>query len=986
MFRARIERIYRAAGLLVCLTVAALVIGATLHHTSGLPSRYTWLEPLRTLRLVFEVEYFPTAILATYLVATLRREPEGFARRTWGRLRDGIEAGALGVSARSLLLAAPLSVIDAILFASHNALDVASIFVLVLVAGHQRLDRRRWLELLGHTLLAATAFSAICYCYTVVKALTFSGRMQVDPVLAGFERAIFGDFPHRVIASWASGRHAFVSLCDWVYFRFFHHMVLTTALLMGMRQPKERTEYLGALALCYLIGAPLYHLLPSVGPGYHEPEYYKYLGTMPLTTNDVRSWLYANTMDVVQGKAEVLQTWGYIACMPSLHIAQELVMLYYARKSNIALAFSSVFTAITAIAVVVLGWHYVIDSVGAVLVAGTAIAVARWQRDRLMPAVLAPRENASLPVRSSFGALASPDASGHKGASPEGSNHPELPDDRGEPPAERSASASSDAPATHPQPAVDTGRILLALAATGLVVRLFIALRDQASVDRLFIPDDAYYTLSIARSLADGHGATADGVTLTNGFQPLLAFLTAPSFWFGGGHRIPIATVLVLSAIADALSVWLLGRIAERSGGALAGVVAAGAWAVSPVAIANALNGLETALALALELALVECWCRVDEHGGTRRSAVAGALAGLALLARVDSAFLVASLGVLALIRLRRRPIDLLAMVGTAVAVVAPWWIYCLSRFGTVVPESGLAVRAIVALHEAMYLTTSKTIAWTGGSLIGPPLGELSGLRTFLFEHPDVGMGVGIVVAAGLVVAIWMLLRRHAVSRASTLAFATHAVCLVAFYSLWLPALWFFRRYLSPTHALITLLVAIGVGRLFGRSPKLRLETLLVGTALLFAAAAAVTVDGRFARGLPAGNEYDSGLNGAKGYAAAAQDVLALVPDGAVVGAFQSGALSYFRSDKVRVVNLDGVVDGQARQAAQAGTLLDYAYRRHVTHIADWQFNIDNLRRLSERTRQDVDARVIGAAKPQGPDRFIVFALDWQVPPPPPTR
>src|SRR5882757_7514778 len=58
------------------------------------------------------------------------------------------------------------------------------------------------------------------------------------------------------------------------------------------------------------------------------------------------------------------------------------------------------------------------------------------------------------------------------------------------------------------------------LSLAGLGLRIAVLLRPLEIVDRLFIPDDTYYTLTIARSMAHGHGPTVDGSTLTSGFQP----------------------------------------------------------------------------------------------------------------------------------------------------------------------------------------------------------------------------------------------------------------------------------------------------------------------------------------------------------------------------------------------------------------------------------------------------------------------------------
>jgi len=104
----------------------------------------------------------------------------------------------------------------------------------------------------------------------------------------------------------------------------------------------------------------------------------------------MRTYLRQNTDVVLSRTAHNVRTWGYVACMPSLHVAQELVMLYYARSSRLAFLLSLLFTSLTLVAVVALGWHYPLDSLGGALVALIAIAIARWQRASLMPSWFGP--------------------------------------------------------------------------------------------------------------------------------------------------------------------------------------------------------------------------------------------------------------------------------------------------------------------------------------------------------------------------------------------------------------------------------------------------------------------------------------------------------------------------------------------------------------------------------------------------------------------
>lgn len=903
---------YRRIGLLGIATIVALLVGALLQHFSALPSGYTWLEPVRTLRLVFEHEWTPATFFVVYLIGVM-----SVAR---DELRTALELG--GAPLRTVGIAMAIGLSDAVLFPLHNGWDVAAMVALGVIVVRRSPPPGARALLVGHGVFAAVAFAAICYCFSVAKALILVGRTQADPSFIAIEKSIFGVDLYKVIAAWASTRPKLVALCDLVYFRLFHHMALTTVLLFGMRQRKERFEYLGALGLCYLLGGPLYHLFPGVGPSYFDQEAFGYIVDDPsLATNEIRFWLYRNTMDVLSGQAQTIRTWGYVACMPSLHIAHELVMLYYARRSTVALAISSVFTSITLLAVVVLGWHYAIDAVGGLALAAVAIALARWQRDRLMPAVLAPLDDEPLPPRRSLRAWIE-----------------EL-------------RPSIELPAMPPL----SPRVFVWLAIGAFALRLGLALIDLEVAERLFVPDYAYYTLSAARSIAHGD-------IPASAFSPLLAFLSAPAFALTTSESVPLVWVFILCAVADAVSVWLLGRLATRVGGPLAGVFAAAAWALSPLAIANALDGLETAIALAFQLGCLEAWSLARER--KEGYGLAGVLAGLALLARIDSAFLVAALGVIAMIELKERAPLFARMIGGALAVVTPWWLYASIRFGSPIP------RGVFALHESLEVTgisVVKSVAWLGGALLGGAFVDLPRLRTYLFFHET----IGVVIALVAITAVVLLVRR--VGKQSVVAALTvQAVSVVLLYVVWLPALWFFRRYLEPVYALIVLTSALAAARALGPEPAPIARRLVAGLALVLVAGFGLGAAGRVLRDHP-GDER--GLNGAKGMSEPAREVMQLLPNGAVVGAFQSGALIYFARPGVRVVDLSGVVDPDAKEALEERRVLDYAAKEGVTHIADSRVNVESLRLLSPKSIHGIEADPIGQARPKGGDAITVYAV-----------
>jgi membrane-associated phospholipid phosphatase len=226
--------------------------------------------------------------------------------------------------------------------------------------------------------LVVVCFSLVSYGFTVVKALLFTAQPAADASMVRIEAAVFGSPPHRAVATWAAAHPGWVRVLDDVYFRLFDHMVVASVFLLAAGRIAERWRLLAALAWCYMLGSVAYHAWPGVGPAFFDPAAYAFLGEQGgLHTTVIQKLLTHNTGAVADGRAFRLESYAYIACMPSLHIAHELVMLWYARSSRLFLALSAVFSVLTVVSTVVLGWHYPIDALGGGLLAATAIWLAR---------------------------------------------------------------------------------------------------------------------------------------------------------------------------------------------------------------------------------------------------------------------------------------------------------------------------------------------------------------------------------------------------------------------------------------------------------------------------------------------------------------------------------------------------------------------------------------------------------------------------------
>jgi hypothetical protein len=513
------------------------------------------------------------------------------------------------------------------------------------------------------------------------------------------------------------------------------------------------------------------------------------------------------------------------------------------------------------------------------------------------------------------------------------------------------------------------------------VLRIAVLARPLSVIDRVFLPDDTYYTLAISRSLAAGRGPSAGGQTITSGFQPLIAFLMVPVQRLSSDLDVGIRADLALLVACDVAIVILLAMLARRVAGPVAGAVAGGIWAASPAAVRLALGGLETTLAMVLELGLLLAWARLADRPGMRRGALLGAVGGLAVLARIDALALVGLLAGYSLWRGSRRP--LVAAAGAFAVIVGPWWLYCFVRFGNVIPGSGAAAHALQPGGPWSSLTTSVA----GAALVNGPFAVWSQVEGHLGDHRTTAP-YWIALACFTVLGVADLARSRSSHRPDSEGVvplvgvsAVFAAVLVAFYG-WFNVAYYVSRYLGPVVMIEALLVGCGVGWVAnhlhtawrsrrpghgdgsgrGRVPPL---------AWAAATAAAVTLSmAVIARPLAvretsskAGARYES----ATGYRRQVLGALALIPPGAVIGAAQSGTLSYFAGHQRVVVNLDGVVDPAAAEARRAGRLGAYVVRRRVDWVVDWTLNVAQI--TQEAHRADPTRRFVVVAILRAPGR-----------------
>lgn len=446
-------------------------------------------------------------------------------------------------------------------------------------------------------------------------------------------------------------------------------------------------------------------------------------------------------------------------------------------------------------------------------------------------------------------------------------------------------------------PALVAGAAILA----GVSFRLHGALRPAHVLAARYLADDYFYFLSVARHLAAGHGSTFDGgVSFTNGYQPLFAWLLGALFAVGLDKTAVLHGGLVLLAIASAAGAWAAFRLLELDGRPWGGALAAGVLSLGLTQALPDLTGFETPLAVAAVL-----WTLVLARRGVAPEKL-GAACGIAFLARIDTLVLTLVLGLRMALRCDG---GALRRAGAVFALVTlPWLAWSVARFGTMVPDSA-AIKArtrgpvVLSKNAALIADEAPRVMWPA-VVIGPP------------QAPR-----RLAQAAGAI----MVLAMAALGARRMPWAAAYALILATAYVLATPSsdAAALGRYLEPAWAVVLVLAAST------RPAQYVLPVTLLLALHLYDVIGYV----RWDRRTPAVPSFVGAA-----YSMAPSVLDRVVPEGERAGAFDAGAVGY-ASPRV-VVNLDGLVNHdlvglyEACPGKVRACLLDYLHTRQITVLA----------------------------------------------------
>lgn len=491
-----------------------------------------------------------------------------------------------------------------------------------------------------------------------------------------------------------------------------------------------------------------------------------------------------------------------------------------------------------------------------------------------------------------------------------------------------------------------------------LAFHLSVAWQDLGTLARNgFLYDDGFYALKIAKNIAEGKGATFDGIHPTTGFQPLYVFLLVPVYVLTGSDLIlPIYIALSLLAVFTCFTAYFIYRISRRYVGWGASLAAALIWGFSPIVTKQSANGLETALASFMISVSVFYYLeriRSAENPGAGRFLLLGFLLGLMVLSRIDGVLLILVMLLDYLVLLRRRRVSpkrlaRLSLMPLGVCVLyGPWLLFNMAVCGSPLQDSGTATRflslayagyfgygagdmgsrgpdsSFIWAHLTHAVSTMKVIPpihviFRSIDRAGATLGLSGGLHT-------AGNVIGFLALGGAGVAAFRWRRdERRRSRGEIHFLILFSAVLLASYATYVFGMFFFLRYFYPVYMIACVYLAFFLQDIHDWVAR---RSIVIRRAVILVPAAYAGLFGFFS--------YSQAFRSKPVYPF--YDVCRWVEEntGAAerIGIFQCGTIGYLSGR--HIINLDGKVNREALEAMKKDSLNGYLRKEGIEIVID---------------------------------------------------
>jgi len=182
------------------------------------------------------------------------------------------------------------------------------------------------------------------------------------------------------------------------YFWYYPYMSITAFIFIAAASRRLAQEYLCAFVSLFLFGVLWIYAVPTLGPVFVKPELYSFMAGGDIAGLQRELWEMHQALRANPSSGEGV---FMISGFPSLHVAVAVLgSIYLARISRLLSWASWVFVVLIFNSTIYLGWHYLLDDVGSLLLVACSVWFARvfaWRWPGSSDAAVAVGTHSSVP-------------------------------------------------------------------------------------------------------------------------------------------------------------------------------------------------------------------------------------------------------------------------------------------------------------------------------------------------------------------------------------------------------------------------------------------------------------------------------------------------------------------------------------------------------------------------------------------------------------
>lgn len=197
-----------------------------------------------------------------------------------------------------------------------------------------------------------------------------------DRELLELDRWFFGGVDPAVVLHTVLGTDISAVILSAVYLAYLPLVPISLGIFLVLsRDVAVGAWYATALCLNWVLGVVSYYILPAVGPIYSRPDLYADLPNTGVTS--VQQGLLNNRLEFLTSPSTSDAIHG-VAAFASLHVSVTFaaaLFVHYTVRSRILRFVGWTFFALTSVATLYFGWHYVVDNIAGVAIGWAAVAI-----------------------------------------------------------------------------------------------------------------------------------------------------------------------------------------------------------------------------------------------------------------------------------------------------------------------------------------------------------------------------------------------------------------------------------------------------------------------------------------------------------------------------------------------------------------------------------------------------------------------------------